>query len=53
MISDNLTRDTELGDNLVEHEEVCILPIGFYDSHGLDPLIRVVDSHDNMSMPLG
>jgi hypothetical protein len=51
MISDNLTRDTEPGDNLVEHEEGCSLPIIFYGRHGLDPLSKVVDDHDNVLMP--
>jgi len=51
MISDNLTRDTELGDNLVEHEEGCSLPIGFYSRHGFGPLGKVVDSHDDVLMP--
>ena len=51
MISDNITRDTEPGDNLVEHEEGCSLPIGFYSSHGLGPLSEVVNDHDNMLVP--
>ena len=51
MISDNLTRDTEPGDNLVEHEEGCSLPIGFYGRHGFGPLGKVVDAHDNVLMP--
>jgi hypothetical protein len=51
MISDNLTRDTEPGDNFVENEEGCSLPIGFYGRHGLDPLSEVVDGHDNMLVP--
>jgi hypothetical protein len=51
MISDNLTRDTERGDNLVEHEEGCSLPIKFYGRHGLDPLSKVVNGHDNVLMP--
>jgi hypothetical protein len=51
MINDNLTRDTELGDNLVEHEESCSLPIGFNCRHGFEPLGKVVDDHDNVLMP--
>jgi hypothetical protein len=51
MISDNLTRDTEPGDNLVEHEEGYSIPIEFYSRHGLDPLSEVVDDHDNMLVP--
>jgi hypothetical protein len=51
IISDNLTQDTELGDNLVENEEGCCLPIGFYGRHGFDPLGKVVDSHANVLMP--
>jgi hypothetical protein len=51
MINDNLTRDTEPGDNLVENEEGCSLPIGFYGRHGLDPLSEVVDDHYNMLVP--
>jgi hypothetical protein len=51
MVSDNLTWDTEPGDNLIEYEEGCSLPIRFNCSHGLDPLIKVVDDHDNVLMP--
>jgi hypothetical protein len=51
MISDNLTRDTEPGDNLVENEEGCSVPIGFYGRHGLHPLSKVVDGDDNVLMP--
>ena len=51
MISDNLTQDNEPRDNLVEHEEGCSLPIRFNCRHGLDPLSKVVDEHDNVLMP--
>jgi hypothetical protein len=51
MVSDNLTWDTEPGDNLIEYEEGCCLPIRFNCSHGLGPLIKVVDDHDNVLMP--
>ena len=51
MINDNLTQDTEPGDNLIEYEEGYILPIGFNCRHGLDPLIKVVDDHNNVLMP--
>ena len=51
MISDNLTRDTEPGDNLVEHEEGWSLPIGFYGRHGFGPLGKVFDNHDNVLIP--
>jgi hypothetical protein len=51
MISDNITRDTKPGDNLVEHKEGCSLPIGFYGRHGLDPLSNVGDDHNNVLIP--
>jgi hypothetical protein len=51
MISDNLTRDTEPGDYLIEYEKGCSLPIGFNSRHGLDPLSKVVDDHDNVLIP--
>jgi hypothetical protein len=51
MISDNLTRDTEPGDNLIEYEEGCSFHIRFNCRHGLGPLGKVVDSHNNVSMP--
>ena len=51
MINDNLTRDIELGDNLVEYEKSCNLPIGFHSRHGFGPPGEVVDSHDNVLMP--
>jgi hypothetical protein len=51
MINDNLTRDTEPGDNLIEYEEGNNLPIGFHGRHGFDPLSKVVDDHDNMLIP--
>ena len=51
MISDNLTRDTELGDNLIEYEEGDSLPIRFNCRHGLGPLSKVVDDYDNVFMP--
>ena len=51
MISDNLTWDTEPSDNLVEHEEGCSLPIGFYSRHGFDPLGNVIDNHDDVLIP--
>jgi hypothetical protein len=51
MISDNVIRDTEPSDNLVEHEEGCNIPIGFYGRHGFDPLCKLVDSHDNVLIP--
>jgi hypothetical protein len=51
MISDNLTRDTEPGDNLIEYKEGGSIPIGFNFRHGLDPLSKVVDDHDNVLMP--
>jgi hypothetical protein len=52
MISDNLIRDTEPGDNLIEYEEGNNLPIGFYSRHGFIPLSKLVDYHNNMLMPL-
>jgi hypothetical protein len=51
MISDNLTRDTELGDNLVEYKKSSSLPIGFHDRHGFDPLGELVKNHDNVLIP--
>jgi hypothetical protein len=51
MISENITRDTEPSDNLVEHEEGCSLPIRVYSRHGLDPLSEVFDDHDNILVP--
>jgi hypothetical protein len=51
MIGDNLTRDTEPSDNLVEYEKRCSLPIGFHGRHGFGPLGEVVDNHDNVLMP--
>jgi hypothetical protein len=48
MISDNLTRDTELGDNLIEYEEGGSLPFGFNYMLGLGPLIIVFYDHDNV-----
>jgi hypothetical protein len=51
MVSDNLTQDTELDDYLIEHKEGDSIPIKFNYRHGLYPLSKVVDSHDNMLMP--
>jgi hypothetical protein len=51
MISDNLTQDTEPGDNLVEYEKNNNLPIGFHGRNGFDPLGEVVNSHDNVLIP--
>jgi hypothetical protein len=51
MINDNLTRDTEPSDNLVEHEEGYSIPIRFYSRHGFDPLGKVVDNHDDVLIP--
>jgi hypothetical protein len=51
MISDNLTRDTELGDNFIEYEEGDNIPIVFNYRHGIDPLSKVVDVHDNVLIP--
>jgi hypothetical protein len=51
MISDNLTRDSEPGYNLIEYEEKSSLTIGFNCRHGLNPLSKVFYSHDNVLMP--
>jgi hypothetical protein len=51
MVSDNLTRDTEPDDNLIEYKESCSLPIVLNYKHGLSPLSKVVDNHDNVLMP--
>jgi hypothetical protein len=51
MVSDNLTQDTKSSDNLIENKEGDSLPIVFNYRHGLDPLSKVVDDHDNVSMP--
>jgi hypothetical protein len=51
MISDNITQDTEPGDNLVEYENICSLPIGFHGRHGFGHLGEVVNSHNNVLMP--
>jgi hypothetical protein len=52
MVSDNISRDTEPGDNLIEYEEGCNLPIRFNCSHGLNRLSKVVDDHNNVLIPL-
>jgi hypothetical protein len=51
MISDNLTRDTEPGDNFIEYEEGDNLPVIFNCRHGLNPLIKVFDNHNNVIIP--
>jgi hypothetical protein len=51
MISENLTQDTELADNLIEYKEGNIIPIRFNCRNGLVPLIKLVDGHDNVLMP--
>ena len=51
MINDNLTRDTELGDNFIEHKEGGSIPIGFNSRHGLNPLSKVFNNHDNVLVP--
>jgi hypothetical protein len=51
MISDNLTRDTEPGYNFIEYEEGGSIHIGFNYRHGLDPLSKVVNRHDNVLIP--
>ena len=45
MVSDNLTRDLEPGDNLIEYKEGGSPPIIFNYRHVLDPLSKVVDDH--------
>jgi hypothetical protein len=51
MISDNLTRDTEPGDNMMEYEEGDSIPIRFNYKHGLGPLSKLVYDHDNVLIP--
>jgi hypothetical protein len=51
MISDNITWDTEHGNNLIKYKEGCSIPIGFNYMHGLSPLSKVVDGHDNVLIP--
>jgi hypothetical protein len=51
MISENLTRDIELGDNLIEYEEGDNIPIGFNHRHVLNTLIKLFDDHDNVFIP--
>jgi hypothetical protein len=51
MVSDNINRDTELSDNLIEYEKIYSLPIRFHSRHGFDPLGEVVNIHDNVLMP--
>jgi hypothetical protein len=40
MISDNLTRDTEFGNNLIEYKEGGNIPIGLNYRHGLFHLVK-------------
>ena len=51
MISDNLTRDSELVYNLIEYEECDSIPIVFNCRHGIDPISKVVNDHDNVLIP--
>jgi hypothetical protein len=51
IISDNLTWDTEPGDNLIEYEEGSNIPIIFNCRHGLGPPSKVVYGLDNVFMP--
>jgi hypothetical protein len=51
MISENITRDSEPGYNLIEHEKCSSLTIGFNRRHGLGPLSKVVYGHNNMLIP--
>ena len=51
MVSDNLTRDIEPSNNLIEYEEGNSLPIGFNCRNGLNPLHKVVYDHDNVLIP--
>jgi hypothetical protein len=51
MINENITLDTEPGDNLIEYEKGCSLPIRFNCRNVLDPLSKVVNGHDNVLMP--
>ena len=48
MISDNITRDTEPGDNLIEHEEADNIHVRFNYRNGLGPLSKVVYGHNNV-----
>ena len=52
MISNNITWDSETGNNLIEYEEGDSPPVGFKYRHGINPLSKLVDNHDNVSMPL-
>ena len=45
MISDNLTRDSEPGYNLIEYEEGKNMTIKFNCRHGLNPLSKVIYNH--------
>jgi hypothetical protein len=51
MINENLTRDSELGYNLIEYEEGKNLTIGSNYRHGLNLFSKVVYDHDNVLMP--
>jgi hypothetical protein len=51
MINDNLTRDSEYGDNLIEYEEGDSLPVGFNRRHGLNPFSKSFYGHDNVLIP--
>jgi hypothetical protein len=51
MFSDNITRDTESGDNLIEYEEGGSPTIRFNCSHGLDPISKVFYGQDNLLIP--
>jgi hypothetical protein len=51
IISDNVTRDSEPGYNLIEYEEGTSITIGFNYRHGLKKLGKVVYDHDNVLIP--
>jgi hypothetical protein len=51
MINDNITWDTEPGDNFIEYEEGNNILVRFSCGHGLDPLSKVFYDHDNVLMP--
>ena len=51
MVSDKILWDTELSDNLVEHNVSGRLTIGFNCRHSLYPFREVVYDHYNVIMP--
>ena len=51
MVSDKLSRNAKLGDNLVENKMHDYLIIKFNCGHSLFPFHEIIDIHNNVMIP--